>query len=646
MKVQFSKLLPFGAAILIGLLFCGLRTTSLFDKLEWRLFDQWSRIIAPHRAFDPDIAALVIDEESMEQFGKARSWRWPWPRGAYADLLVALKSAGVKEVRFDLIFSEYSDAMQDDKLDYLAQAMGNVLFGGMKGVKTLFSPLFSVELVKEKDHIVRRDPMTYDLLIWPGSFESTMKGNVFSIWRWVKQGEALHQKYLSNIELNDLKALKTGLEQVPFDPELGKLLQGKTVYIGGTAAKTYDMISTPIHPNEPGVFAHMVALSNLKTASHLKEVPWTAQWFSILLLCSLCAFIFQKLDSLIAQTVGGLSMTFLPILFSGLLFIGGWWFPVLTLSIGIFFTSVSLMGHNYVLIGRQREKIKGIFGDFVSPEIIEELMMDPDHVKLGGVKKELSVMFSDLAGFSDFSEKISAETLVEVMNYYLTEMSEFVINEGGYLDKYIGDAIMAVFGAPLSFENHEVRACRVALRSRNHLEKINEEVKRRWGFPLFARYGIHSGEMVIGYMGSLRKKNYTVVGDAVNLASRLEGANKPYGTTIMISEATLLGTGSEFLVRPTDLLRVKGKQNAVPVYDLMNFSTEATEEEKTIASITRLGFQNYLKQSWDEAERHYGEVLEVRPGDSLALLYIERIQEFRLHPPASTWDGVYVMKSK
>jgi adenylate cyclase len=647
MKARFTKLLPFLAAIVIGLIFCLLRTTSLFDKLEWRLFDQWSRICAPHRTFDPEIATLLIDEESMDHFGKTQGWRWPWPREAYAHLLIALKSAGAKEVRFDLLFSENSeDAMQDDRLDFMAQAMGNVSFGSMKGVQTLFSPVFSVELVKELDHIVRRDPMTFQLLVWPGSFESTMKERAFSAWRWVQRGKELEKKYLSKTDLFDVGSLKKGLEQIPFDPELGKILKGKIVFVGGTAAKTYDMVSTPIQPNEPGVFAHVVAFSNRTTGESLKEISWIAQYLPILLLCSLCAFIFQKLDSLTAQTLGGLSMTFIPILFSGAMFYGGWWIPVLTLSMGIFFTSVSLMGYNYVLVGRQREQIKRIFGDFVSPEIIEELMLDPDHVKLGGVKKELSVMFSDLAGFSDFSEKMSAETLVEIMNYYLTEMSEFVIEEGGYLDKYIGDAIMAVFGAPLSFENHAVRACRVALRSRNHLEKINDEVKRRWGFPVFARYGIHSGEMVIGYMGSLRKKNYTVIGDAVNLASRLEGANKPYGTTIMISEATLQGTGSEFLVRPTDLLRVKGKQNAVPVYDLMNFMSEATESEKKIASITRLGFQHYLQQAWDEAERDYREVLEIRPGDSLATLYIERIQEFRKHPPGSEWDGVYVMKTK
>ncbi len=647
MQARLKTLLPFLAAIFIGLIFCGLRTTSLFDKLEWRLFDQWSRIRASHCSFDPQISAILIDEESMEYFGRTRGWRWPWPREAYAHLLLALRSAGVQEVRFDLLFSEPSeDAMQDDRLDLMSQAMGNVHFGSMRGIPALFQPTFSVDLVKEKDHVVRRDSTTNQLLVWPGTFSSVMEGRVYSAWQWIQKGEELEKKYLLKVDLLDLRSLQKGLEFIPQDPLLQKRLQGKTVFIGGTAAKTYDLVSTPLSGNEPGVFAHAVALSNLKMGMGLQEIPFAYQLLSIFIFCSLWGLVFPKLDSLTAQAVGGLGMSLLPLLISGIVFFYGGWIPVFTLSMGLFFTSIFLIGYNYVLEGRQRQQIKRLFGDFVSPEIIEELMADPDHVKLGGVKKELTVMFSDLAGFSEFSEKMSAEQLVEIMNFYLTEMSQFVLDEGGYLDKYIGDAIMAVFGAPAPHLNHATRACRVALFSRDHLVAINPEVKRRWGFEIFARFGIHTGEMVIGQMGSARKRNYTVIGDSVNLASRLEGANKPYGTTIMVSESTLQATNSEFLVRPIDLLQVKGKKNAVPVYDLMSFMSQATESEKRVALLTRQGFACYLKQDWNEAEQFYRQVLEIVPEDSLALLYQERIREFRLRPPGAEWDGVYVMKTK
>jgi len=269
--------------------------------------------------------------------------------------------------------------------------------------------------------------------------------------------------------------------------------------------------------------------------------------------------------------------------------------------------------------------------------------LNPDKLKLGGEKLELSVLFSDIRGFTSISEKLKPEQLVSLLNEYLTEMTGIVLENKGLLDKYIGDAVMAVFGAPLHNDRHAYDACNAALEMMSRLKKLNEQWKER-GIPVLdIGIGINTGEMVAGNMGSVERFDYTVMGDNVNLASRLEGLNKAYGTNIIISEYTKNKVENEFWFRSLDLVRVKGKKKAVEIFELLGSRKETCpipymEEYNLFMKHYRLG---EFKKAKDIVDK----ILEKHEQDKVVQLYRQRLDLLLENPPAH-WDGVYTFTTK
>jgi adenylate cyclase len=269
-------------------------------------------------------------------------------------------------------------------------------------------------------------------------------------------------------------------------------------------------------------------------------------------------------------------------------------------------------------------------------------------VRLTGDRHVMTVMFTDIEGFTALSEKLPDETLTELLNFYFDEMSPLVLREDGTLDKYIGDSIMSFWNAPLPQADHAFRACRVALALQRRERAIQGSLQERGAPTLATRIGINTGPMVVGDMGSKERFNYTVLGDSVNLGSRLEGANKLYGSRILLARSTAELVKDRFLMRKLDLLLVKGKRTPLAVYELLGERGKALGEPVLLERIKRYesAWELYRQQKWDEAEQVLRALVADHPDDAPAATLLTRIGHLRADPPSREWNGVYVAQVK
>lgn len=256
------------------------------------------------------------------------------------------------------------------------------------------------------------------------------------------------------------------------------------------------------------------------------------------------------------------------------------------------------------------------------------------------------MFFCDLAGFTDLSEQVSPEQLLDIVNGYLQETSDCLLAHGAYIDKYIGDAVMAVFGVPLPQRDHAVAACRGALATQRLIAARNEHLTLTYGRTLGLRIGLNTGEMIVGNMGSHRKKNYTVLGDCVNLASRLEGANKEFGTRILVGENTARLVRDSLILRPLSALRVKGKHTAVFVYELIGEPGDISpEQQRFLAAYTR-AHALYTTREFSEAARAFSEAAALAPQDRMTALLLDESRRFAQQPPPPDWQPVLSLSTK
>jgi len=286
-----------------------------------------------------------------------------------------------------------------------------------------------------------------------------------------------------------------------------------------------------------------------------------------------------------------------------------------------------------------------LFGQYVPPDLVKEMSRDPQHYSLKSEKLELSVLFTDIRGFTTISEKLDATDLSDLMNQYLTPMTRIVHESKGTIDKYIGDAIMAFWGAPLRDSHHAARAVAAGLEMLKALDKLNTQFSKKNWPELHIGVGINTGPMSVGNMGSQFRRAYTVLGDAVNLGSRLEGITKQYGVAFIVSETTA-AQAPEFFYRELDRVRVKGKAEPVTIFEPLGLrdqlSAQVIEDTKLFHNALRL----YREQNWDAAEKVLQELRSVQPDSYLFALYLERIGVFRSEPPPADWDGVFTYMTK
>jgi len=295
---------------------------------------------------------------------------------------------------------------------------------------------------------------------------------------------------------------------------------------------------------------------------------------------------------------------------------------------------------------KEREFIKSTFERYVSKAVASEIIKNPELVRLGGSKKKLTVMFSDIGGFTTLSETLTPEQVVKRLNEYFEGMSSAILEFNGTINQFQGDAIVAFWGAPIPQENHAALACLAALRCRDFLKTLQE----RWieqGIPARTfRFGINTGQVVVGNIGSSSRFEYTVIGDEVNLASRLEGANKIYGTQILISENTYRLAKEDIAARELDIIRVVGKTYPVKVYELVSLKSDLDDRNSAILEKFQTGINLYRERKWNEAREFFEKILELNPDDTASQEYLKRCNEYENLPPPPNWDGVYELRSK
>jgi adenylate cyclase len=423
--------------------------------------------------------------------------------------------------------------------------------------------------------------------------------------------------------------------------------KNKIVFVGSTALGVYDLRVTPFSNVYPGLEVHANVADNILRQTFLFRPGWASLFdlATILFMGLVTGLVLPRLRALFSVLLIGVLFAGHLVISQGLFVRHGIWlnavYPLLTMV--IVYTAVTL--YRYIVEEQEKRKIRGAFSFYVNPSVVNEVLKNPGKLKLGGDKKELSVLFSDIRGFTSLAEEMEPEILVTLLNEYLTEMTNVVFELDGLLDKYIGDAIMAVFGAPLEQKDHPLRACHTALKMLDRLGTMQEKWKAEDTPQLDIGIGINTGPMVVGNMGSERRFDYTVMGDAVNLASRLESINKEYGTQVVISEFTYRSVKDDFWCRELDAVRVKGRARPVKIYELLAFQSEKDSRFEIIEPFSQ-GLRYYRKQEWDRAEEKFREVLSKKPGDVAAGLYLQRIVTLRREPPGAGWDGVFTMKSK
>jgi adenylate cyclase len=419
------------------------------------------------------------------------------------------------------------------------------------------------------------------------------------------------------------------------------------VLIGGIASGLGDNFVTPFTGALSGVERHATVIDNILRQDVLRRRHATA-WIdlaAIVMMGLLVGWLSPKCPSYWGS-VAALGLAGMYVAANILAFTqAGLWVNLLFPLFAIVVNQSAITSFEYLTEERQKRLIRRAFQYYLDPTIVDQVSQNPQQLKLGGESRELTVLFSDIRSFSTIAEGLSPEALVHLLNEYLTVMTRVVFRHNGLLDKYIGDGIMAVYGAPLHDPDHAYRACRSALEMMDELTAL----QTRWasqGLPfLNIGIGINTAVMVVGNMGSELRFDYTVMGDGVNLASRLEAANKEYGTNIIISESTWEQVRARIATRDLDVIRVKGKAQPTRIFEVLGMSPLAPDRAATVGPF-EAGLRAYRAQQWENAIQRFQQVLDAVPGDPPSRLYIERCETFMATLPPADWDGVYTMPTK
>ena len=410
---------------------------------------------------------------------------------------------------------------------------------------------------------------------------------------------------------------------------------GKLVFVGVTYA-AYDKVLTPLDPVADGVELHATVAENVLGGRLLRGAGWLTTVLGTLLLCAVvCAAQLRRIrrrawmPPLLAIGAIGIYIVVALLLFERGL--------VIAMAAPVVLTGAVLLAATIgglATEGREKAYLRGVFGQYVSDQVVDRILADPSKARLGGERKELTVLFSDIRGFSQVAEGLPPEALAVFLGEYLSPMTDLVLASGGTLDKYIGDAVMAQWGAPIDLPDHAARACEVALRMQEVLAQLNRGWLAAGKREIAIGIGVNSGPMAVGNMGSTARFEYTVLGDNVNLGSRLEALTKDYGVGILVGEATAKAAGDKFVFREIDRVRVKGRATAAPVFELVGRAGHA------------------LDPAWAEGLALYraGKFIEARQTfvtlDTPAAKIMAKRCEVLASDPPEDWDGVYEQRSK
>ena len=425
-----------------------------------------------------------------------------------------------------------------------------------------------------------------------------------------------------------------------------KILQGSVVLIGTSAKGLVDLRPTPVNREFPGVEIHANLISGildqrLKTANEFTEMIGL---YALLLTGLTLALVLPFLSPVPATVFSA------AVLASILGMNYYYWSDNLVIPLALNLLLVLLvylinMAYGFFIERRAKRQLSSLFGQYLPPELVEEMSEDPATYTQHAQNREMTVLFTDIRNFTTISEGLTPEELSALLKEYLTPMTQIIYDHRGTIDKYIGDAVMAFWGAPLADPDHARHALYTGIAMQERLNAIREDFKERGWPEIHIGVGINTGLMSVGDMGSKFRMSYTVISDAVNLGSRLEGLTKNYGVEIIVSETTKAAV-PDYVYRELDVVKVKGKDRPITIYEPIAPAIEVSDAEFDEVSLNEQALVNYRAQVWNEAESQFRELQQLSPERQLYKIYLERIAEFRLHPPGRDWDGVYTFKTK
>ena len=424
-------------------------------------------------------------------------------------------------------------------------------------------------------------------------------------------------------------------------------LKDKIVIVGTSAAGLLDLRSTPVQNIYAGVEIHANILSGLLDQT-IKSRPTyivAAEAIELIILLILAVLIFSRLGAISSAMV-----------FSSLigLVIGlniyVWSFKNLDTHLATPLFLLTILYGVHIFFGfffesRKKKQLGNIFGQYIPRELVDEMSQSDEEFTLAGERREMTVFFSDVRGFTTISEKMEPEDLCDLINDILTPVTRIIHEHKGTIDKYIGDAIMAFWGAPVHMDQHAQAAVKAGLRVIDTLSTINEQFHERGWPEIDLGIGLNTGDMVVGNMGSQFRIAYTVMGDTVNLGSRLEGLTKQYGVRMIVSESTKVAA-PQFAYRELDCVRVKGKNKPIAIYEPIGEIEQVTPLQQHRLMLVAQALAFYRQQQWDQATQLLHELLELTPDDKLYHIYLERIAHYRDYPPEENWDGAFTHTSK
>jgi adenylate cyclase len=528
--------------------------------------------------------------------------------------------------------------------------------------------LGAVNMEADGDGVVRRVPLAYQLrdsLRLPnlgvsallaggeaGSSASALadlpvgpKGAFMLYWYGPGGVEGVFEDQYYSIQSLIVSAARMQIGATPIVPP--QRFQGKTIIVGGIAAGLHDHHSTPVggEGDYPGMEIFATFLSNVYQGHFLQD--FTVGWSYLFIL--LTAIVGAGLVAVRPDRIGRAAVVLLAV---GGLYVGGaaaafyylrWWIPVVApvLALVAGFSATSAV--SYAVEGRRRRELRSMFQRYVSPQVVDEVVQNPETLTLGGEEVEGTVFFSDIKGFTTVAEQLTPREVVQRLNEYFGVSTDVVLDHRAMVDKFIGDAIMAVFGAPVEDPEHPAQACLAALEMEKMLSAFYDQDDHPDRPPFQSRIGIHTGRIVVGNIGTERRVDYTAIGDAVNVAARLEQANKQYGTRILISQSTYEQAKGAIEAREIDLLRLTGKETPIRVFEVLAPSGDLTETEEHFRETFEEGLAAYRSQRWMRARQSFATVLEMNPDDGPAAVYQQRVEERAGETLPSNWKGIHEM---
>jgi adenylate cyclase len=474
-----------------------------------------------------------------------------------------------------------------------------------------------------------------------------------NVGRYGVEGIQLGDRFIPTDESGQLLINFLGPPKTFPHVSITDILQGKVaagafkdriVLVGATALGIHDLRSTPLSPVYPGMEIHATVIDNILTQNFIARPKWSKIYdlLAIVILGALIGIALPRMSALKGLLFAG-GLVILDIFIARWLLVStGVWLNIVYPLSALAANYTVLTVYDYVTEERERKKIKGAFMHYVAPVVIEAMLKDPARLKLGGDEKVLTVLFSDLQGFTSHSERYAPHEMIELLSEYYARMTEQIFAHEGMLKEYVGDELMAIFGAPIAQVDHAERACAAALAMREHRNALGAEWTKLGRPPLIARTGINSGRMLVGNLGSKYRFAYGVLGDHVNLGSRLEGLNKVYATEILIGENTAKLVEKSFLLREIDLVRVVGRDQAVRIYELVAAAGTPLlpRREKALGSYAS-GLEAYRQRRWDEALWLFKESLALWPADGPSRTMAERCQIYQKASPPEDWDGIF-----